>query len=369
MKILLLDIFERKVFDLFNILKKDYNDDIVLCSFENSCFSSLFGKLIYNKEIHYIDKKHFLSSIDVVLKKFSDDEIVVFPTEENTMIFFYEHSDNLNKRIKYIFPNKDIFNLVREKKSLNEFCLRINVPVPKEFNIEKISEFKHYLPLIAKPKIGSGSKGIFILNSNKDIIYFDENVTNKKDYLVQEKIGNGLNVEGCFLLCKDGEIIDYYTHSRIRTFPKTGGVTTHSKISKNIKLYNASKKVVLKLNYSGLLMIEFLYDQKDSRYKLIEINPRIWGSILASKSSNINLVQNYISLCLNKNIFIPVYKESYITWLFPYEITHLFSHLFSRLKYKKSYSFINISSSNIFNSIIFHFYVYTKKAFTKLSFI
>ena len=122
----------------------------------------------------------------------------------------------------------------------------------------KISEFKNYLPLIAKPKIGSGSRGIFLLNSNEDIINFKKKILNKKDYLVQEKIANGLNVEGCFLLCKDGEIINYYTHNRIRTFPRTGGVTTHSKINKNVKLLNASKELILQLNYSGLLMIEFL---------------------------------------------------------------------------------------------------------------
>lgn len=366
MKILLLDIFERKIFDLFNILKKEYNDDIILCSFDRDYFSSFSAKLIYRKEIHYIDKKNFISSIDSVLEKFLDNEIVVFPTEENTMNFFYEYANDLDKRIKYLFPNKDVFNLVREKKSLNDFCISIDVPVPKEFNIKKISEFKNHLPLIAKPKIGSGSRGIFLLNSNEDITCFDEKVTSKKDYLVQEKIANGLNVEGCFLLCKGGEIINYYTHNRIRTFPRTGGVTTHSKVGKNIKLFKASKELILKLNYSGMLMIEFLYDAKDNKYKLIEINPRIWGSILASKSSNINLVQNYISLCLNKSIIISDYRESFITWFFPYEITHLFSHLLLRIKHKKLYSFINISNTKIFNSFIFHLYVYTKKAFKKL---
>ena len=270
------------------------------------------------------------------------------------------------RKIKFTFPTKDIFDLVRDKKTLNNFCETNNIPVPKDFNVGKIGEYKHYLPLIAKPKIGSGSKGIFLLNSCEDIIFFDKKVINKKNYLIQEKIANGLNVEGCFLLCKDGEIIDYYTHKRIRTFPRTGGVTTHSRISKNVKLLNASKELVLKLNYSGLLMIEFLYDLKDNKYKLIEINPRIWGSVLASNSSNTNLINNYISLCLNKKIFITDHRESFITWLFPYEITYLFSHLSLRLKYKKSYSFINISNANILKSIIFHIYVYTKKAFKKL---
>jgi predicted ATP-grasp superfamily ATP-dependent carboligase len=369
MKILLFDTFERKIFDLFNILREVYNDDIIICSFNNNYSSSFFSKLIYNRKIHYVDKKLFVSSLDDILEKFPDDEIILFPTEEKTMIFFYEHRNNLNKRLKYIFPNRDVFNLVREKKTLNDFCLSINIPVPKEYNVDEISEFVNHLPLIAKPKIGSGSRGIFNLNSNDDIVNFEIKVTNKKDYLVQEKIANGLNVEGCFLLCRNGEIINYYTHTRIRTFPRIGGVTTHSKVSKNIKLFNASKKLILKLNYSGLLMIEFLYDKKDNNYKLIEINPRIWGSILASKTSNINLIHNYISLCTNKDLSISDYKESYITWFFPYELTYFFTHFISRLKQRKLYSFINISNAKIFNSFIFHIYVYTKKALKKLRFV
>ena len=32
--------------------------------------------------------------------------------------------------------------------------------------------------------------------------------------------------------------------------------------------------------WNGLIMLEYLYDSKASVYKLIEANPRIWGSIM-----------------------------------------------------------------------------------------
>jgi len=40
--------------------------------------------------------------------------------------------------------------------------------------------------------------------------------------------------------------------------------------------------------FSGLAEVEFMYDQKDTRFELLKINPRIWGWIpLRSKQGSI----------------------------------------------------------------------------------
>tara|TARA_Y100001958_G_C21239549_1_gene566819 strand:- start:2739 stop:3584 length:846 start_codon:yes stop_codon:yes gene_type:complete len=280
---------------------------------------------------------------------------------------FLDNRNKINNKFKFLFPNKYVFELVRDKKSLNDFCVTNKIPVPREFKLNDIKNLKSYLPLIAKPKIGSGSRGIFHINSYKDFNIFKKRFYKNEKFIIQEKIGNEYsNILGCFLLCFKGKVINYYSHKRIRTYPKSGGVTTHSIISKNVKLYKSSKKIIKKLNYSGLIMIEYLHDIKDDKYKLIEINPRIWGSILASSISNSNLIENYINISLKLKVQDYKFNKSFITWLFPYEVKFLFSHIYGRLKYGKYYGFINISKSKIFSSFFFHLYVYVKKAFKKL---
>ena len=43
-------------------------------------------------------------------------------------------------------------------------------------------------------------------------------------------------------------------------------------------------------------MIEYILDHRDNKYKLIEINPRMWGSIMLSEFCNSNMLDNYINI-------------------------------------------------------------------------
>ena len=72
--------------------------------------------------------------------------------------------------------------------------------------------------------------------------------------------------------------------------------------------------LVHKLNLSGLLMFEFLFDENDCEYKLIEINPRIWGSILLSETGSNELISDYINLSNGKSLNIN--KENEINNIF-----------------------------------------------------
>jgi len=42
-------------------------------------------------------------------------------------------------------------------------------------------------------------------------------------------------------------------------------------------LETLSKKLLTGIAFSGLAEVEFMYDQKDARFELLEVNPRIWG--------------------------------------------------------------------------------------------
>ena len=68
-------------------------------------------------------------------------------------------------------------------------------------------------------------------------------------------------------------------------------------------------------------MLEYIYDDRSDEYKLIEANPRIWGSIMLSEYSGANLLSNYIRICLGQPIEKPMMKEeAYIRWFFPVDL-------------------------------------------------
>ena len=73
-------------------------------------------------------------------------------------------------------------------------------------------------------------------------------------------------------------------------------------------------------------MIEFLLDPRDGKFKLIEINPRLWGSFLLSEFANTGFLSNYVRLALNEPTkeYSPCPNVA-IRWLFPFDILNYLS--------------------------------------------
>ncbi len=105
-------------------------------------------------------------------------------------------------------------------------------------------------------------------------------------------------------------------------------------------------------------MIEFMYDSKTEGYKIIELNPRIWGSIMLSQYCGANFIQGYIDLCLGKEVSqSSINENTYIRWLFPHDLIGYIKsgfrlNLFWKLN-RHNTCFINFSYSTKIRSVVF----------------
>ena len=52
---------------------------------------------------------------------------------------------------------------------------------------------------------------------------------NADHYLIQEKVVSARDIHGFFCVAKEGEVISWHGHERLRTFPERGGVTVFSR--------------------------------------------------------------------------------------------------------------------------------------------
>ena len=308
------------------------------------------------EEINKLRNDNFESDLNIIENKYINEELVFFPIEENTVLSFYCFLKKFNSKIKYLLPEDEIFNLVRDKGSFSKFCLKNDLNVPMEYNYDElIKDRKLPCSLILKPKIGSGSVGIKFVNSFDELLNQDIDFN---EYIIQEKLNNGKDILGAFFLCEEGKVLSYYGHKRIRTYPQEGGVTVYSQVHYAEELKKEGELLLKKLNWNGIAMIEFLFDDKSSSYKIIELNPRSWGSILLSEFSNANFISSYINLATKKELENKELKEKvFIRWLFPWDVI---SFIKKRGKIKgfwnldfKNTCYINFTYSNIFQSSLF----------------
>jgi predicted ATP-grasp superfamily ATP-dependent carboligase len=369
MKLILTDLDARKAFDIFNLIKH-YNYQISGYSSSNRVELKIL-ELIYGQKIGILDKNNLSHSFRFAIDDI-DTRYIYFPIEEDTTIKFYDLiQESKISNFYYKLPPKESFDCVRDKSKFSKYCSKNNLPIPLEFQYDYILQLgKLPCNLIIKPKFGSGSMGIKFIDTFDEFLSCRE--LDFEQYIIQERLDNSTDIEGAFFLFDDGKLISYYGHKRIRTYPQNGGVTVYSKCETNIELRELGSKLLKSLNWSGIAMVEFLLDTKSNTYKIIEVNPRAWGSIMLSEFSNANILKNYIQISLgNSPIESKIDKNRYIRWVFPWDVL---SYIKNRGDIKDFWSFnrdntcyINLSYSSYYRSTLFLIYnIFDYKKIKKL---
>src|SRR6185503_992863 len=101
--------------------------------------------------------------------------------------------------------------------------------------------------------------------------------------LIQEKVeGPGYGV-GVF--AERGRVIASFAHRRLREYPVTGGPSSACVSVVDDRLTGYAAAVIRELGWSGVAMVEF---KKDDDYRLMEVNPRFWGSLPLATRAGVN---------------------------------------------------------------------------------
>lgn len=320
--ILITDVQYRKEFDNVSIIKKLFpKEHLLLGTTKGNIFCKLsYGRCTVERLRTEEGMDIFFSDFRALLGKYRDDNIIYFPGEEQTTDYVVDYIEKFGQgNIICLLPPASMYKMFRNKRSLNHYCLENDFPAPKEYKVEDLPSVEY--PVLLKPEIGSGSHGQYRLYKKEDYTEDIISALNKEPYLIQELLPNGKEVQGGFFLCHKGKVIGAYTHKRIRTSPEEGGVTVLSCLNENSKLINQGIQLLEHAGWEGLIMLEYIYDDRSGEYKLIEANPRSWGSIMLSEYSGANLLSNYIRICLGLPIEKPqMKKEAYIRWFFPVDL-------------------------------------------------
>jgi predicted ATP-grasp superfamily ATP-dependent carboligase len=340
-EIILTDPLSRKTFDLYNYLIHcvDEYEVTVIGPKENS------WKLFYSKARCLMYSRNNISDLLMELNSHSQNAVLL-PVEESTIEILYKNKDSWSN-LHAVIPSEKDFELLRNKKKLAEYCENNNISVPLSLS----NGIKLSCDAIVKPIVGSGSRGIRRVAKDGKL-QFNPNVE-----LAQEIIPTNSSLEGFFGLVVSGKILTWHTHKRLRTWPRQGGVSLHSVSGMNKDLFNHAQLLLGQLNYSGLVMIEYMRDSRDNSYKLIEVNPRTWGSIMLSEHSGVHIIKNYVNSCLKKPLLKSRFEPKEIRWIFPFDVLQIKPILRVLFKRSNETFFIGFTNSSILKSILFVIFI------------
>jgi predicted ATP-grasp superfamily ATP-dependent carboligase len=180
----------------------------------------------------------------------------------------------------------EAIELASNKEKMLHLATEVGVPVPQTFTpVEMESRAREIqFPVVVKPgKESPGRAPVRYANNLEQLRkIFSAGSAFRSGYagdgfLIQEFIpGHGC---GFFATYQHGFCKRVFMHRRVREYPASGGASTCAESFYDEKLERHGRRMLDALDWHGIAMVEFRFDTRDGEYKLMEINPKFWGSL------------------------------------------------------------------------------------------
>lgn len=285
------------------------------------------GRLVYPSPVKR--EKQFA---EFLIKSVRETEYdAIFPVADPCLKPIIDNEEELSKYTTIALPPRRIFMRGYDKGETLKFAIANDIPCPKTYFIEELEEIyrlegKLEYPSVIKPRISSGKRGVKICESFEDIINNYKIVQPRYGkIIIQEFIPNGGEFGVYTLLNPNSELRALSVQRRVRSYPVSGGPSTFRETFKNRiseKAVEYSITLLKAMNWAGVAMVEFRIDARNGIPRLMEINPRFWGSLQLSILGGVDFPYLLYKMIIDEDIE-PVldYKEGVgCRWLLPGDI-------------------------------------------------
>lgn len=317
---------------------------------------SLFSKYVTKRFIVspdiYKNESIYLQQIINVLK--NNVINVLLPVGNITYNVVSKHKAEIEKFARIPIVTYDKMYIAQNKSETFKFAKTIGYPMPITYFINSLDEIENIAKTICYPavikKVNPQETGVIYCNNANELMSnylgIAKSIVNRQELpIIQEYIeGKGVGFYGLF---NQGKCVAYFMHERIHEYPITGGASTLAKSNYNETLKRLGIKILSDLKWHGVAMVEFKED-KNGNYKLIEINPKFWGSLELSYVAGINFAYLAYLAALNLNIPQTTYKKNiYFRWILPHDVLW---KRFASLQEKREYIILK-HKVKIYNNI------------------
>lgn len=255
---------------------------------------------------------------------------IVFPIDERTMHPITKHLHELEQHMILPVVDHDTFMMARNKANTMKIAYELGIPVPQTISMDASSNTDEILesaplPAVIKPTQSSGSRGLSYVFDRGGLREEYGKVHSRYPYpLIQEYIPPGGRTFGVEFLCDRGSIERVFVHRRIREFPIHGGPSTLRESVNKPDIVEHAIRLMEKVKWHGVAMVEFKEDPRSGRCLLMEVNPKFWGSIALPIAAGVDFPYLLYRLACEEVLGPdPGYKEHVLCrWLFPGDILH-----------------------------------------------
>ena len=231
---------------------------------------------------------------------------ILFPAGDEFLELIIRHRDSLADYYCLPLPDNYLLKNILDKGAFYDLAGQLNVDIPKTWGCDEGENLEAIeFPCILKPAYGHvfrkyfPNRKVFVVREmsdlKKSLAYFSGMGLKM---IVQEIIpGKDENqVSVAVYMDRNSVPLTTFVSRKVRQNPIGYGVGTYVEPYREDYIENEAKRILSRIGYKGIAEVEFRYDERDKRYKLIEINPRPW-------------VQNELSSVMGRDVIFSAYCD------------------------------------------------------------
>ncbi len=241
--------------------------------------------------------------------------VVLLAMEEETLLVVLRARDRL-ERAGATLPFADLafIETLRDKARFGDFARRAGFATPRTRSFEDLEQLKACarelgFPVVVKRRISSGARGVSYAENERELVRAGrEALALDPTPLLQERLpreGEAIGVS--LLLWRDAprtrpRLVAGFAHRRLREYPVSGGSSTLREALRADDLVQRCAGFLADLGFVGVAMFEWKRDLRDGELKLLECNPRFWGSLHQAEIAGVSFPALLVRLARGETV-------------------------------------------------------------------
>jgi predicted ATP-grasp superfamily ATP-dependent carboligase len=234
----------------------------------------------------------------------------VIPVGLDMVDLFVRHRESFDAPL--LLPSPESFAIAANKYETFEAARKAGLPIPRTVPAWRWEDIP--LPVVFK----AARSGAYIAQSAPEARSYVASLrATIGEYLAQEYIP-GENGFGYFAIFANGRETGCFMHERLMQYPKSGGPSVVARAIRNPRLHELGRTLLEYMRWHGVAMVEFKRSDRDGEFYLIEVNPKLWGSLDLAIQSGSNFPVWIVQTLLGEAFVSNGYREGLTyQWVIP----------------------------------------------------
>lgn len=251
------------------------------------------------------DEELFDNSINALefIGSRSEEKAVLFTTTDAHCRLMAHNRELLRQYFRFVVPDAETVESILNKRSQYNIAQSAGIPIPQTCFPESLEEAGHLAPTLTYPcllkpytshtgrKVISNTKVLVAESQTELISNFERLMSSDQPFMIQEIVpGEDTALYSYTAFWNDEhQEIAWLTKQKLRQNPPQYGDGSLVITAQAPEVAELSRRLLRAFNYSGFVGVEFKFDERDSTYRLMEINPRTLSSNQLVISAGIDL--------------------------------------------------------------------------------